>query len=135
MNSFYRYLYTRDAIVNCRTQGNVRPCSTDGQKHIEHELLAHPPACNLADGAAQLGANLAKRTVDRAGQGVHCRYGTERDQSCYQSVFDQILTGLIIVQAAKGRQNVSFHSELSLKGWSLNFSGNPESGLRLVAER
>jgi hypothetical protein len=115
--SFYRTLYTccdRESL-------SIRVGESDdqeriGQNHFEPRFLAIQLSAIL-DSAVQRGTNLGKRRIDGIAQGSHRGGRCERNQSRCQSVLDQILARLIVVQIAKGTQNISFHSELSLNGW------------------
>jgi hypothetical protein len=51
----------------------------------------------LRQSASELAADLAKGTIDAARKTLHSSYGCKRDQRSDQGVFDQILTGFILV--------------------------------------
>jgi len=60
---------------------------------------------------AQRGGNFREYRVDLGAQGCHGGDRAERDQRCGQSIFDQILTGFVVVQAAEDAEDLDFHFE------------------------
>jgi hypothetical protein len=53
---------------------------------------------DLLRGAAQSISNRAERVVDVVGDGLHAGDGTKRNESADERVFDQILTGFVLME-------------------------------------